>query len=304
MPDMYRTGAVPTRSGNVLRGLLMAYEKNKSLIAKRFGRCAPQYESVTPVQKQMAEHLVDRVERWFGSGSPPKILELGCGCGRLTRKLVERFPDARVTAIDLAPEMIARAAASISGPAFGVADAETFWETTDQKYDLIISNATVQWFETPKTTLKAYQEMLTDNGLLAVGTFANGTFKELQAAFTAAYKQLGLPAAEHTHKLPGKLFWAEVFPVAYYEEEHITQEFPDDLSHHEGSPGAHPRRQVDDLSNGRGWEAAAAMAPSKKTTLTPQLYRAMVENYEQQFCEPGSNIIPATYHALYILVSR
>jgi SAM-dependent methyltransferase len=38
-----------------------------------------------------------------------RVLELGCGFGRITRLLAQRFPQARITALDLSPEQLANA---------------------------------------------------------------------------------------------------------------------------------------------------------------------------------------------------
>src|SRR6186713_1303090 len=38
-----------------------------------------------------------------------KVLEIGCGFGRITRLLAERWPDANITALDLSPEQLANA---------------------------------------------------------------------------------------------------------------------------------------------------------------------------------------------------
>jgi tRNA (cmo5U34)-methyltransferase len=40
---------------------------------------------------------------------PGRVLELGIGSGETTRRLLVRFPNARVTGIDVNPEMVARA---------------------------------------------------------------------------------------------------------------------------------------------------------------------------------------------------
>ena len=264
----------------------MAFERNKALIAKRFGQRAQVYESVTPVQKRMAEHLAALVDRRLADRPPKKILELGCGCGRLTRELLSRFPNADITAIDLAPEMVEAAASKVSGPRFAVADAETYWKSCDQRFDLIVSNATAQWFETPEQTLKGYQSLLSEDGVLAIATFSTGTFQELQDSFAAAYEELGQEPINHTHRLPGKPFWASAFPIAHYEEEHIQQEFSDVRSF---------LRSIQD--------AGATLSPEKARTLTASLYRAMVDHYKTRFSLDSGNI-QATYHALYILVGK
>lgn len=45
----------------------------------------------------------------FLSTRPLRILELGAGTGTLTERLLEGFPHAQVTAVDISPRMIARA---------------------------------------------------------------------------------------------------------------------------------------------------------------------------------------------------
>ena len=53
----------------------MAFERNKALIAKRFGQRAQVYDSVTPVQKRMAEHLVSLVDQRFSKEPTKKAIK-------------------------------------------------------------------------------------------------------------------------------------------------------------------------------------------------------------------------------------
>ncbi|HAH23407.1 MAG TPA: class I SAM-dependent methyltransferase [Prolixibacteraceae bacterium] len=52
----------------------------------------------------------------------PKILELGCGPGNVTRLLKTQFPEAQITALDLAPRMIAIARKQLPEVDFRVMD--------------------------------------------------------------------------------------------------------------------------------------------------------------------------------------
>jgi len=45
---------------------------------------------------------------------PGLVVELSCGEGRLAERLLERFPDSRVVALDASPAMLARAAARLA----------------------------------------------------------------------------------------------------------------------------------------------------------------------------------------------
>ncbi|MEU3411255.1 trans-aconitate 2-methyltransferase [Streptomyces sp. NPDC006658] len=80
----------------------------------------------------------------------PRVADLGCGPGNVTATLAERLPAARVTGYDNSPEMLARARADHEGPTagggrldFAHADVRTW--TPEEPYDLIVSNATLQW---------------------------------------------------------------------------------------------------------------------------------------------------------------
>lgn len=81
---------------------------------------------------------------------PARIADLGCGPGNVTALLADRWPTARITGYDNSPEMLDKAHAEHEGPTpgggrldFAYADVRT-WAPTGP-YDLIISNATLQW---------------------------------------------------------------------------------------------------------------------------------------------------------------
>jgi trans-aconitate 2-methyltransferase len=76
--------------------------------------------------------------------SPARIADLGCGPGNMTALLAERWPTARITGYDNSPQMLEKAAAHASGRVdFAHADAADW--APQETYDLILSNATLQW---------------------------------------------------------------------------------------------------------------------------------------------------------------
>ncbi|MGW1544956.1 trans-aconitate 2-methyltransferase [Streptomyces sp. NPDC002309] len=98
----------------------------------------------------------------------PRVADLGCGPGHLTALLAARRPAARVTGYDNSPEMLGRARAEHAGTAhldFAHADLRTW--TPDEPYDLIVSNAALQW-------IPGHADRFADwiAGLVPGGTFA------------------------------------------------------------------------------------------------------------------------------------
>ncbi|MFB6676494.1 trans-aconitate 2-methyltransferase [Streptomyces sp. NPDC056390] len=77
-------------------------------------------------------------------GDPARIADLGCGAGNVTALLAERWPKARITGYDNSPQMLEKAAAHATDLLdFAPADAATW--TPGEPFDLIVSNALLQW---------------------------------------------------------------------------------------------------------------------------------------------------------------
>ncbi|MGW1890245.1 trans-aconitate 2-methyltransferase [Streptomyces sp. NPDC002004] len=96
--------------------------------------------------------LLARLPEPPARGRPPRIADLGCGAGNVTVLLAERWPDARITGLDNSPEMLDKARRDHAGPTaggggldFAHADAATWVPDPADPYDLIVSNATLQW---------------------------------------------------------------------------------------------------------------------------------------------------------------
>lgn len=87
--------------------------------------------------------FVELVEH-IGATDPSFVVDLGCGPGNATVRLVERWPEAKVLGVDFAPEMIERARALEVPPtvSFEIGDARSF---QPREVDVLVSNATLQW---------------------------------------------------------------------------------------------------------------------------------------------------------------
>jgi ubiquinone/menaquinone biosynthesis C-methylase UbiE len=96
MQDYRHLGGVTPKAGSTAAGYFGGIvERYDSLIR----RAVPRYDEMVT---RLAEHLP---ELGTESGPGPRVLELGCGTGNLTLRLLARYPLARVLAVDAAPEM-------------------------------------------------------------------------------------------------------------------------------------------------------------------------------------------------------
>lgn len=164
---------------------------DKILVRRHFDRSAREYDRYAEVQREMAEELVRRLRRCDRNGKVRRVLEIGCGTGFLTERLIRCYPDACLTAVDLSENMVACAREKLSSlpgkRRFVVADAETWAKDGDvAACDLIVSNAAFQWFSDPEGTARHLLRRLNPGGRLAFSTFGPRTFCELHASFRAA----------------------------------------------------------------------------------------------------------------------
>lgn len=94
------------------------------------------------------------------------ILDVGCGAGASTAPLVEHFAGAEVLGIDTSPAMIDKARQTVPGARFEIADGASF--TSDTPFDLVFSNATLQWIPDHQRLLPHLMGLLAPGGVLAV----------------------------------------------------------------------------------------------------------------------------------------
>ncbi|MGW3570930.1 trans-aconitate 2-methyltransferase [Streptomyces sp. NPDC000941] len=112
-------------------------------------------------------------------GRRPRIADLGCGAGNVTVLLFDRWPDAHVTGLDNSAEML-EAARAHNAPEdggglldFRPADA-AHW-VPDETFDLIVSNALLQWVPNHPESFPAWIAALRPGGTFAFQVPGNFT---------------------------------------------------------------------------------------------------------------------------------
>lgn len=99
-----------------------------------------------------------------------KVIDLGCGRGELTRQLADKLPNGDVTGLDTSPQMLDKSASfARPGLVFQLGDQSTL--TGD--WDLIFSNAALQWSENHAELISRLFDRLTPGGQIAVQVPSN-----------------------------------------------------------------------------------------------------------------------------------
>lgn len=100
--------------------------------------------------------------------SPKHIIDIGCGPGNSTAVLAERFPESEIIGVDNSAEMIEKARLLHPELTFCLRDVSgDLYEYTDS-FDLVFSNACIQWLPDHSRLLPRLMSLLSPGGVLAV----------------------------------------------------------------------------------------------------------------------------------------
>ena len=150
----------------------------------KFDKAAETYESATPVQRQTAEALAQRIAAAGLPGSA-RVAEFGCGTGYLAEAAWEAVEPALWVATDLSPAMAAIAAVSLSDEAV-VAVMDAGRPALAAGFDMVCSSLTLQWVADPKAAISSWRTLVRPGGVLAVATLVEGSFAQWRAALAEA----------------------------------------------------------------------------------------------------------------------
>ena len=143
-----------------------------STSSAHFGRLAERYDAVRPVDENWWElyELVERTADLRGR----RVLDLGCGTGRLSVALVERA-HAKVWGVDASQEMLAVAKEKVPGVAFKLAQAESL-PFKDGWFERVTMTLVLQLVDRPRAYAEA-RRVLQPGGRLALATFDYAHFE-------------------------------------------------------------------------------------------------------------------------------
>lgn len=154
-------------------------------VQQAFHRGAIEYDQHTPVQQRVVERLLGVLqEQPFQQHL--QLLDIGCGTGRLLKLLAHELPQARLTGLDLAPNMLQQARERLEDQVCLIqGDAEQL-PFADQTFDLVVSSSTFQWLTQLDRCFDEVIRVLKPGGRFVFSLFGQGTLGELQLAWRTA----------------------------------------------------------------------------------------------------------------------
>jgi len=116
--------------------------------------------------KERTQPSIDLVTR-IDVDNPKRIIDIGCGPGNSTAVLKARWPQAEIVGLDNSPAMIDNARLKYPAIDWLCADAAGDLSALG-KFDIVFSNAAIQWMSEQETLLPKLFGLLNRGGVLAV----------------------------------------------------------------------------------------------------------------------------------------
>jgi tRNA (cmo5U34)-methyltransferase len=114
--------------------------------------------TLIPDCRRMVEALVAAIP--FESAAPVRAIDLGCGTGTVAQAVVDAFPNAHVTCLDLAENMIAMARSKMADypqVSYALSDFNIF--EFDGRYDVIVSSLALHHLATDDEKRRLYRRI-------------------------------------------------------------------------------------------------------------------------------------------------
>jgi trans-aconitate 2-methyltransferase len=138
---------------------------------------ADSYERVGAPMEAMGRDVLDRLDL----RGDERVLDAGCGTGRVTAALVERLPRGEVVAVDGSPAMVEQARARL-GEGVDVRVADLLELELDPPADAILSTATFHWIADHDRLFTQLRHALKPGGRLVAQCGGEGNVQTIDEA--------------------------------------------------------------------------------------------------------------------------
>lgn len=161
------------------------YRLERERVRAGFDRAATHYDEHAVLQSRVREQLLERLD--YVQIDPALVVDLGAGTGEAMQPLQERYPGARVLALDSSHGMLGRGRG-----ARVLADAREM-PLAAGAADLVFSNLLLQWCDDLDAVFAEFRRVIASHGLLTFTTLGPDTLIELRTSWREA------DAGQHLH---------------------------------------------------------------------------------------------------------
>jgi len=169
---------------------------DRQQVGRRFSKAAASYAEGDFFAREVDRRMQERLD--YVKVEPKRILDLGCSRGASLASLAERYPEAQLIGLDVAPAMLSEARPQRAAwqrwlglgksaePVRLAADAAKL-PLKSRSTALIWSNLLLHWLDDPLPALAEAHRVLEVGGLLMFSTLGPDSLRELRLAFADGY---------------------------------------------------------------------------------------------------------------------
>jgi tRNA (cmo5U34)-methyltransferase len=135
---------------------------NKDIVKNHFEEEAQVYDeqitNLIPYYRQMVESIVSTLP--FKSSDCIEIIDLGCGTGNVSRAILDVYPNAKLTCLDVAENMLQMTRFKLKDEPDTIYLHEDFYNFKfDKQYDAVVSSLALHHLETLDDKLNFFKEI-------------------------------------------------------------------------------------------------------------------------------------------------
>ena len=169
---------------------------DRQQVGRRFSKAAASYSDGDFFAREVDRRMQERLD--YVKVEPKRILDLGCSRGASLVSLAERYPEAQLIGLDVAPAMLSEARPQRAAwqrwlglgksaePVRLAADAAQL-PLKSRSTAVIWSNLLLHWLDDPLPALAEAHRVLEVGGLLMFSTLGPDSLRELRLAFADGY---------------------------------------------------------------------------------------------------------------------
>ena len=266
----------------------LRYQLPTAKVRRGFERAASAYDAVAVLQREVADRLLQRLD--YVKLKPQRILDLGAGTGYALPALRQRYPKAKLIAMDLAQPMLCAACARMPAKKHLLArvsrhavcaDAQRIPLAKDS-VDVVFSSLMLQWCNDLDAVFAEVRRVLRPDGLFQFATLGPDTLKELRAAWAHVDDAVHVHRFIDMHDVGDALLRAGLAePVLDVETLTLTY------------------REVNELLRDlRQLGASNRSEGTHKGLTTPQKLKAMQQHYVERFVLTDG-LLPSSWEVVY-----